>query len=149
LRLVFLWRGKFFEKMQGMIREHGVQKQVTLINKRVDVNGVLATVHGAVVLAEKSQLVKGFPHSLLESLAAGKPVVLSRCLEMAEYVRSHQCGICVDSLRREDLIGRLVELRKNYDTLAGAATSLDLDCFSQQGMIEAYQRVYRQITGRP
>ncbi len=80
LRLIFLWRGLHVGKMERRVAQRGLGERVTIINRQVDVNEVLAQVHAAIVLADDTRLVKAYPHSLLEALAAGKPVLVRRCL---------------------------------------------------------------------
>jgi len=148
LHLKFLWRGKFIEKMHGLIGAHGLKERVSVVNREVNVNSMLASVHGAIVLAEKSALVKGYPHSLLEALAAGKPVIVSRCLAMADFVNEHRCGVCVERVEQHHVGESILELRKGYARLAREAASLDMRRFSDREMIASYQRVYQRVLER-
>ena len=69
----------------------GLEKQVEILNKRVDVNAVLAGVHGSIALVTNPAIIRSFPHSLMESLAAGKPVIVSRSIPMSDYVEQTGC----------------------------------------------------------
>jgi len=145
LHLVFLWRGKLLQEMQERVQHYGLSDRVQVIDKQVDVNETLATVHAAIVLAEKSKLVKAYPHSLLESLAAGKPVIVSKCLAMSDYVKKNQCGVRVTTLQLEDIIDHLEVLREQYAVFVNAVSALDLDCFSHRAMVESYSLLYKQV----
>ncbi|MEA3467343.1 MAG: glycosyltransferase [Thermodesulfobacteriota bacterium] len=146
LHLVFLWRGRLLEKMQELVHQYGLSDRVQVIDEMVDVNEALRSVHAAVVLTGRSELVKGYPHSLLEALAAGKPVLVSRCLVMSDYVENRQCGVSVKNLQAEELIGCVEVLRNNYPVFADSVVSLDLDCFSGRAMVASYNRVYQQLS---
>jgi len=145
LRLVFLWRGLLFEAMQTQVAQRGLQARVEVINQRVDVNEVLARVHAAVVLASDATLVKAFPHSLLEALAAGRPVLVSRALPMADYVAQMGCGQEVEAVSAGGVLAALARLEANYEACRAAALRLGQRDFSRQALAEAYGRLYASV----
>lgn len=142
LRLVFLWRGLLFEAMQKQVAQHKVQAQVQVINQEVDVNQVLAGVHAAVVLATDPTLVKAFPHSLLEALATGRPVLVSQSLPMADYVARTGCGQVVEVVNPGGVLEALARLEANYETHRAAALRVRQRDFSREALVEAYRRLY-------
>jgi len=144
LQLVFLWRGLLFEEMQARVAQRGLQGRVQVINQRVDVSQVLAKTHAAVVLAAEATLVKAFPHSLLEALAAGRPVLVSRTLPMAEYVEQTECGQVVGTVSREGMLAALARLEANYEVCRAAALQVGRRDFSQGALVEAYERLYSE-----
>ncbi len=152
LRLVFLWRKVLAEEMIQRVRAMGLQHQVTVLNRMVDVNQVLAGVHASVVLADAPDIVKAYPHSLLESLAAGKPVLVSRAIPMAEYVARTTCGVVVEEVTPAGILAALAELKQQYATLQRSARQVGQRDFELDGMIASFERVYRCILeerGRP
>ena len=116
LRLVFLWRGVLFNEMQHRVRAKGLETRVEIINEVVDVNAILSRVHAAVVFASDETLIKAYPHSLLEALAAGKPVIISRIIPMAEQVERCECGQVVDHLDVESVHMAVAQLMQHYET---------------------------------
>ena len=145
LWLVFLWRDMFFETMQTRVAQCGLQRRVEVINRWVDVNEILARVHAAVVLAADTTLVKAFPHSLLEALAAGRPVLVSRALPMADYVAQIGCGQVVEEVSPEAVLAALARLEASYETCQAAALRVGQRDFSRQALVEAYGRLYRAV----
>lgn len=145
LRLVFLWRGLLFEAMQTRVAQRGLQARVEVINQRVDVNEVLARVHAAVVLASDATLVKAFPHSLLEALAAGRPVLVSRALPMADYVEQTGCGQEVETVSAGEVLAALARLEANYKACRAAALRVGQRDFSRPALAEAYGRLYASV----
>jgi len=145
LKLIFFWRGKLLEEMREKVEQYGVSARVTIITGQADVNKVLGTVHAAVVLAAKSKIVKGYPHSLLEALAAGKPVVVSQTLAIADYVKTTGCGVCVDTITSEELGVKLSALRKEYADVHRAVSALDLSIFTKTSMVYSYEKIYRNL----
>jgi len=147
LHLVFLWRGVLVEEITRMVKALGIQNQVTILNEVVDVNQILAGVHASIVLATTPAIVKAYPHSSMESLAAGKPVLVSRAIPMAQYVEKAGCGVVVEAVSTDDVIAALESLIGHYPTMQKAASQAGQRDFSQQHMIESYQRVYERVLG--
>jgi len=142
LRLVFLWRGVLANEMQEKIKRLGVEKRVEIINKQVDVNQVLANVHGSVTLAAKPGIVKSYPHSLLDSLAAGKPVLVSRAIPMADYVEKIGCGEIVEEVTVSIILSSIEAFVEQYAELQSVAQQIGQKDFSQEAMLASYQEVY-------
>ena len=145
LRLVFLWRNLLTEEMKERVARRGLEERVEVIDRVVDVNQVLARVHAAVVLADDPTLVKGFPHSLLESLAAGRPVLVSKALSMASYVMEMGCGQVVHQVTAEEVLEALTRLEERYQASREAALRVGKRDFSRESMLEAYGRVYAEV----
>jgi glycosyltransferase involved in cell wall biosynthesis len=148
LRLVFLWRKVLAEEMMGRVQATALQDQVTVLNRVVDVNQVLAGVHASVVLASAPDIVKAYPHSLLESLAAGKPVLVSRAIPMADYVSRTGCGVVVDEVSVAGVMAAVARLTQQYNDLQGAARQVGQRDFTLQGMIVSFHQLYQKIMGR-
>jgi glycosyltransferase involved in cell wall biosynthesis len=145
LRLIFLWRGLYLKEIEHRLAQTGLSERVTVIHQQVDVSRVLAQAHAAVVLARDATVVKAYPHSLLEALAAGRPVLVSRAIPMAEYVEQTGCGQIVEAVNAEAVLKALARLEANYGACQAAALQAGQRDFTQQTMIQAYQRLYASI----
>ncbi|RMF02564.1 MAG: glycosyltransferase [Chloroflexi bacterium] len=145
LHLVFLWRGVLWNEMMKRVRTLGLERQVTIINKRVDVNSVLATVHAAVALSTDARIIKPYPRSLLESLAAGRPVLVSPQIPMADYVTQRGCGLVVESVSTEGVLTAVEMLTANYAQIQTRAQAIGARDFSQEAMVSAYGQLYQTI----
>lgn len=145
LYLIFLWRGVLVEEMNRWIRRMGVENQVTILNRRVDVNEVLAKVHASIVLATQPDIVKAYPHSLMESLAAGKPVLVSRAIPMARYVEETNCGKVVERVRASEILEAIESLREEYQRAQETARADGKRAFSLESMIASFNAVYESV----
>jgi glycosyltransferase involved in cell wall biosynthesis len=145
LRLVLLWRGWLLEELRRRVAGLGLSDRVEVLTDRVDVNQLLARVHAAVVLASEPRLVKAYPHSLLEALAAGRPVLVSDCIAMADYVREAQCGEVVTGMDRRSLEDGIRRLRGRYASLQAQARRVGKRDFSQERLVAAYGQVYESV----
>jgi len=142
LRLIFLWRGLHGEEMNRRVARLGLSDRVTIVDQVVDVNDVLTHAHAAIVLAQSASLVKAYPHSLLEALAVGRPVLVSRAIPMAAYVEQTGCGTVVEAVKVENLLSALAKLEASYESYQAAALEVGQRDFSQRDMVEAYRRLY-------
>jgi glycosyltransferase involved in cell wall biosynthesis len=148
LRLVFLWRGSLAERMQEAVAQRELAERVEVIDRIVDVNEVLARVHGAAVLADDPTLVKAFPHSLLEALVTARPVLVSRTLPMADYVERTGCGCVVERVDAAGVLEALNRLEANYDAHRATALEVGRRDFSRRGLLEAYGSLYSAVQGQ-
>lgn len=142
LRLIFLWRGLLQRELEERIEALQLHDRVEILSDHVDVGTVLARAHAAIVLADWSRLVKAYPHSLLEALACGRPVVVSKQIPMAEYVRQTGCGEVVHAVNETELLRAVERLRENYDAFSANAVRVGRKDFRQEDMVAAYQAIY-------
>ena len=142
LNLILLWRGLLYDELRERIARRGVAERVEVITNHTNVNDCLRRAHATVLVARRGDIVKAYPHSLLESLVAGKPVILSDAIPMADYVRQRGCGIVVNEASSAALAAAIEALRSNYEVLAGNARSIGSHAFSQRAMIDLYRDLY-------
>ena len=94
------------------------------------------------MLVENGGLVRAFPHSLIESLLAGKPVLLSNTISMADYVRSSECGVVLPAMNVHALTSTIETLVRNYGLFARNAAQVGPEEFSITALVESYRRLY-------
>lgn len=145
LHLVFLWRDVLAKEMERRVRQMNLERQVEVLNRQVDVNQVLAGVHASITLATSSAIIKSYPHSLLDSLAAGKPVLVSRSIPMADYVEQSGCGQVVERVTPDDILAAVGSLAGHYEAHQQAARQVGQRDFSQKGMVASFQQLYQQV----
>ncbi|HUP22827.1 MAG TPA: glycosyltransferase [Thermoanaerobaculia bacterium] len=145
LRLTLLWRGVLTAAVKRRIRERNLEDRVEVVDRVVDVDQQLAAVHATIVLAESGDLVKAYPHSLIESLVAGKPVLVSRNIPMAGYVAAKGVGVVVDGLAVKPLLDALEWLRCSYRDYERNAVEHGRRDFDLEGMIASFAAVYAEL----
>src|SRR5262249_38928894 len=142
LRLILLWRGVLAEELERRVLRFRLENRVEIVNRKVDINDYLAQAHATVLLAKHGGLVKSFPHSLVESLLVGKPVLLSNTIAMSDYVSKRHCGVVVRDMSFEALAAAIESLMRDYETLARNASHIAAAEFSIETMIANYRRLY-------
>jgi glycosyltransferase involved in cell wall biosynthesis len=147
LHLTFLWRGVLADEMRALVAQRQLSSQVTILDGLVDVNQILATVHASIVLAAHGNVVKAYPNSLLDSLAAGKPVLVSRALPMSAYVEQMGCGAVVEQVDVLAILAALDQLLAHYDASCRTAENIGQRDFSVQQTIADYRAIYQQLAG--
>ncbi len=145
LHITFLWRGVLYSEIMQKVRQFKLEGQVNIINNLTDVNTALAKVHAAVVLATRQGIVKTYPHSLLDALAAGKPVLVSRAVPMADYVAKAGCGVVVENVNAQSVLNAIATLKDNYSKLQASTLKRGKQDFSLAGMIASYQEIYERV----
>jgi glycosyltransferase involved in cell wall biosynthesis len=145
LHLIFLWRGVLAEEMEQRVRQMKLEQQVEVINRQVDVNRVLAGVHASILLVTRSAIIKSYPHSLLDSLAAGKPVLVSRSIPMADYVEQTGCGEVVEQVTPADMLAAVEALVSRYEVRQQVARQVGQRDFAHEAMIASFQQLYECV----
>jgi len=145
LELIFLWRGVLYEAMESLVKSYGVASQVTVIDRVVDVNQMLASVHATVALVSSPGIMRAYPHSLLDSMAAGKPVLVSRALPMSEYVTEKGVGIVVDEVNAKAIQEGVEQMCSQYPLLQAAAEHYGRHDFSKNAMLTAHHELYERV----
>jgi glycosyltransferase involved in cell wall biosynthesis len=137
LRLV--WRGLFEKELRRLVRRSGMERQVSIVGGSVDVRDQIAAGHAAILLAQNSSLVKSYPHSLVEALQVGRPVVVSGTIAMAAFVRDRQLGAGVDAWSPAALADAIRQARSlPFDGRYHAAA----EPFSMSAFLARHERIY-------
>jgi len=143
LRLILLGRGVLTTQIERRLGASGLAERTEFIKTTVVPHEVLARVHATVLAPSSPRVVKAYPHSLLEALAAGRPVLTSPCLAVADLVRDHGCGLVTDSAA--GALGRgLDRLVADYPVYQDATERLDMSRFSIDRCIADYSELYQR-----
>lgn len=145
LRLTLLWRGVLAHLIHQHIAMLNLDRRVTVIDRTVNVNEALGKVHAAALFATQPGLVKSFPHSLLDALAAGKPVLVSRAIPMSDYVEANGCGVVVEEVTPEAIAEAIQTLRQRYAELSRAAQIVGQRDFCPQNALDAMAAIYTRV----
>lgn len=142
LNLTLLWRGILVDELMQRVEKYNVGARVQIINEKADVNEILSTVHATIILANKPGIVKSYPHSLLDSLAAGKPVIVNRAIPMSDYVEKTKCGVVLEEMSANDIVVGIIKLVAQYSALQLNAKIVGKRDFLQTSMVRSYKSIY-------
>lgn len=144
IRLICLWRGKLYREWSDRVQSFGLADRVEIIQEKADISWVLSRCHAAVVLSATADEVKSYPNSLMEALAAERPVLVSRCNPMSYYVEDNGCGKVIEDFCLEDLINAIDEITDDYSTFARSASMAGRG-LSATRMIDDYRNLYQDV----
>lgn len=145
LRLVCLFRGALYEEWSNKVEAAGLVDRVHIINEKADIAQILSRCHAAIVLASRSDLVKSYPNSLMESLASGRPVLVSRVIPISFYIEDNDLGKVIETLSLEELVLAVRELIDQYSFFVRAVDRIRRSDLSAVRMIEDYASLYRKV----
>jgi glycosyltransferase involved in cell wall biosynthesis len=106
VEFVIAGEGELLEQLKIMAGDLGIASNVHFIGSCVDVAGLLSIS----TLCALTSVGEGFSNSILEYMAAGKPVVATRVGGAVEAVVDGESGYLVESDDDEQMAGRLIEL---------------------------------------
>ena len=91
------WRVGALKEITSSVKKADLTN-VTLTNNLIaDMNQRYANAHCTIIPYTKpDDYLKLIPNSALESLAAGKPLLVSSAAGLAEFVKDHRCGVVFD-----------------------------------------------------
>lgn len=144
LRLVCLWRGVLHDEWSDKVEGAGLDDRVKIINQKVDITQILPHCHAAIVLASRHNEVKSYPNSLMEALASGRPVLVSRIIPISEYIEENDLGKVIEKLSLEELVRVIRELIDQYNFFRCAVEQRRGSDLSVIRMIEDYGALYRK-----
>ena len=145
VQITFLWRGLFLDEMEALIRKSGLENQVRIINKKIDINHILSQVHGTILVSNNPLHIKSMPHSLIESITAGKPIITSESIGLNHLINEYQCGLVLKNFSSQELKSTIENFIANYTELSNHTVAVPEDRFSFYNQIQSYEKLYRTI----
>jgi glycosyltransferase involved in cell wall biosynthesis len=140
-RLLFVGRGALKSELERQIGALGLQEKVHLLGLRSDIAEIL---NAADVFALSSDY-EGNPLSVMEAMAAGKPVICTAVGGVPELVKGG-CGLLVprgDAQALSKAMSYVLESPKARKSMGGASARRAVKRFDLRVMTEAYENLYR------
>jgi glycosyltransferase involved in cell wall biosynthesis len=141
---IFLWRETHTETLSKLMSETAA-KNVEVVNKIVtDIGGVLKNAHATILSPETSSDSKPCPISLIESLACGRPLLVSNQVGIADLIEQEHCGVIfppnIDAAENA-----VRKLQYNYEDYVINAQPTALKYFSVKTFLDAYESLYNKF----
>ncbi len=147
-RFVIAGEGELRPALERQIKDHHLEKHVFLAGFRPDV----LSLHKAFDIFVMSSVTEGLGTSLIDAMAAGKPVVATTAGGIPEVVVDGETGILVPPRDHDAMAAAIVKLLKD-DGLrrcmgeAGLARARAM--FSAERMVQDTLRVYERVAMHP
>jgi L-malate glycosyltransferase len=146
-RFVILGEGELRDHLERQVKDHHLEKHVKLPGFRTDVLGCIKQFD----LFVMSSVTEGLGTSLLDAMAASRPIVATRAGGIPEIVEDEVTGVLVPTRDHHAMARQIVRLLKD-DSLRRRFGEAGLARVGQQftveRMIERTAAVYARVAGR-
>jgi glycosyltransferase involved in cell wall biosynthesis len=146
MRFRLLWRpwGDSLDRVRRWVAERGLRNVELRVGCWPDMAGHYRGAHVTVAPFTDPERCKPVPNSLIESLACGRPVLLTERTGLAAVVREAQAGL-VCPPTGEGLAERLDRLRADWGRYARNARRLAERRFGVEKFVAGYRRLYAEV----
>ena len=144
VRFLLIWRTRHLAKLERIVASVA-PGNITIINGVVDdMAGVYQGVHATVLPGLEHRSFIPCPRSGLESLAHGKPLLLSNLVSIASDVTRARAGLAFEPTIT-GLKTAILELQKEYSAFQRNTQRYIADNFSPATHLELYRQLYRTV----
>lgn len=144
VRFLLIWRTRHLAKLEKIVAA-GAGGNVRILSGVIDdMAGVYAEIHAAVLPGLEHRSFIPCPRSGLESLAHGKPVLLSHLVSIAPDVVRQRAGVGFEPTI-EGLKAAILQLQRDYPAYQANTQRYIADNFSPATHLELYRQLYRMI----
>jgi len=133
--------GPLRNRYEQMVQELGLKEKVRFLGKRNDIPSILSSLDISVL----SSTSEGLSNVILESMAAGKPIVATNVGGSSELVSDSVNGYLIppaDSGAMAEAIENLLQNPLVASQMGCMGKSMVQDKFSQKHMVENYEKLY-------
>lgn len=148
LKIVIVGEGPDRDKIESMIQQYGLQSSVMLAGQQSNMPGVYAAMDIFVL----PSLNEGLPMTVLEAMAASKPVIATRVGAIPGVIKDAENGLLVDPRNSEGLRNAIASLlddperRRRLGDRAHAWVSRN---YTSEAMALKYREMYEEVLGKP
>jgi glycosyltransferase involved in cell wall biosynthesis len=147
-RFIIAGEGELRSALERQIKDYHLEKHVLLAGFRPDV----LSLHKAFDIFVMSSVTEGLGTSLLDAMAAGKPIVATRAGGIPEVVAEEETGLLVPPRDHEALADAIVRLLKDAGLrrrMGDAARTRARTFFSAERMVQNTLLVYQRVALQP
>jgi len=145
-KIKFLWRGGEYNLFKKKTRDK-IFRNIEMENKiHTDMNFQYAQVHCTIIpYLQLDENLKTMPTSAIESLAAGKPVLVSSKTGIVDIIRKEKCGVVFEPTPG-GLLEAVQEMKKNYSTYQKNCRKTAEKYFSQEIFLKKHEEIYNSLS---
>ena len=145
IELTLLWRGVHSQKIKRLISSSKLNDRVTLVDEYVDVKPYYDRCNATVLLCDEDGVVKNYPHSLIESVLYGRPVITSSKIEMSDLITKSNLGLVLNNHNVDELHKAVSQIRANYGNFKHSISQFDRSVFNVDTYLSKVSRVYQLV----
>ena len=141
VKFVLVGDGPLRPRYEEVARELRIEKSVYFLGKRADVPTIISNLDVSVL----SSTNEGFSNVILESMAAGKPVVATNVGGSREMVADGVTGYLVPPADSNSMAEAIIDLLENPDkamAMGNAGKKVTEEKFTLEAMVKKYEKLY-------
>jgi glycosyltransferase involved in cell wall biosynthesis len=148
LKVVIVGEGPDRKAIEDMIQQYGLQRNVVLVGQHSDMPGVYAAIDIFVL----PSLNEGLPMTILEAMAASKPVIATKVGAIPSLIKDGDTGLLVDPRDSDGLRNAIARLLTDVDIcgrIGVAGHEWVSQNYTSEVMALKYRQMYQEVLGLP
>ena len=141
VKFILVGDGPLKPRYEEVARELGIHRNVFFLGNRADVPDIISILNISVL----SSTSEGFSNVILESMAAGKPVVATNVGGSKEMIQDGVTGYLVPPSDSQSMAAAIINLLQNPDkaiAMGSAGREVVKDRFTVETMVKKYEELY-------
>jgi glycosyltransferase involved in cell wall biosynthesis len=148
LKIVIVGEGPDRNAIEEMIQQYGLQSSVVLAGQQSNMPAVYAAMDMFVL----PSLNEGLPMTVLEAMAASKPVIATRVGAIPSVIKDGENGLLVNAKDPEGLQNAIASLLSDPERsrrMGDQAHAWVSQNYTSEAMALKYREMYEEVLGRP
>ena len=147
VKLLIVGDGSLMEGLKKIAKDTGLEESVIFTGLRRDITDILSSIDIFVL----SSIKEGFPNSLLEAMAMGKPIVATAVGGIPEVIVHGSNGLLVQAEDREglaDAIKTVIDDPHLAKNMGIAARDFIESSYSIKATVRRWEELYRELLSK-
>ncbi len=147
MRFRLIWRpwGEGLPRVQEWIRQRELSNVEVIVGRFADMAVQYQNAHVTVAPFTRPEHCKPAPNSLVESLACGRPVVVTEKVGLADLIRDERVGlVCPETAA--GLAESLDAIEGSWQAFSARARAIAEKWFDADQFVRSYARIYSELT---
>jgi glycosyltransferase involved in cell wall biosynthesis len=148
LKIVIAGEGPDRDKIEHIVQQYGLQSSVVLAGQQSN----MPAVYAAMDIFVLPSLNEGLPMTLLEAMAASKPVIATRVGAIPSVINDGKNGLLVNAKDPESLrnaIASLLSDPERCQRMGDQAHAWVRQNYTSEAMALKYREMYEEVLGEP
>jgi glycosyltransferase involved in cell wall biosynthesis len=145
VRFIFAWRDADYRAVRRLVADAGVTN-IDVRNGQLDMAAIYDSAHAVILPGLAHDSLKPCPQSLVESLAHGKPVLVSTPTHVSDVIAESGAGIVFEP-RVSELCSAIIDLRDRYAGFQARCHATAAATFSPDVFLAKHRRLYADLLG--
>lgn len=146
VEFILLWRqrGNTFETLEQWVNDLSLEN-VSVVHEDIkNIGDIFLNIHATILPFTTERYTKSCPNSAVESIAMGRPVLVSDKVGIADIIKAEKCGL-VFKPNTDNIVDAINNIQKQYYIYQNNALKCAKKYFDQKVFIKLYDNIYNDI----